>query len=355
MSVLSRVAGLGTMSGIVPKNKIKGVDFCGGQTHSYIIRSDLGCYMQSSNLNKGSDLTFFSLHPSCQNGDHYLADWYDNFYIIKGNSFRKVKDLSTDSDAVVLSLDDSCRGGDYYFSANGLFYIIFQEKGTFHQTSNLNKDTDGEEKTLRFNWYNGLYYWGQSNSFCLLRPVSEWGVEYNEANSITENNDYDTHSVHPSVVNFLPGGLSMTKGPAFGKWENIKSASNDSKTAVTWHKKVIKKVGYNKEKIRDITHNWKLSMSATFESGALEGLIAKRQFSFSAEYGGSQVNTDKESWNEATEVEEQLSFVLNPNERLYLWQYNLGFGEESVLFCRDMKMDDEPDPPTEVPLPPAKQ
>ncbi|XP_058624451.1 uncharacterized protein LOC131535932 [Onychostoma macrolepis] len=233
---MANTTGSGTMKGIVPKKKIKGVDFCGGQTYSYIIRSDLGCYMQSSNFNKGSDLTIFSLHPSCQNGDHYFADWNDKFYIIKGNSFRKVTDLSTDSDAEVISLDSNCKGGDYYLSAGGWFYIIFLEKGTFRQTSDLNRDTYGEEKALRFTWHNGLYYWGQSKSFCFLRPVSEWGVEYNEGNSLMEDSCYNTYSVHPTVVNFLPGGLSITKGPAFGKWENIKSASNDSKTAVTWHK-----------------------------------------------------------------------------------------------------------------------
>ncbi|XP_043085116.1 uncharacterized protein LOC122331676 [Puntigrus tetrazona] len=342
------------MQGIVPKNLLKGVDICGGKTQIYIIRSDIGCYMQTSNLNKGLDPTIFSLHPSCQNGDHYLADWNETFYVIKGDSFREVKDLSTDSEAKVLSLDENCVGGDFYFSAGGWFYIIFLAKGTFRQTTDLNKYTYGEEKSLRFNWFSGLYYWGQSKSFCFLKPFSKWGVEYNEGNSIADNSCFDTYSVHPSVVNFLPGGLSITKGPAFGRWENIKSASNDSKTAVTWHKKVVKKVGYSKEKITDITHNWKFGMSATIASGVLEGLIAKRQFSFSAEYGGSHVNTEKEIWHEATEVEEQLSFELKPNERVYLWQYNLGLGEESVLFCRDLKMDDVPNPPTEVPLPPAK-
>ncbi len=66
------------------------------------------------------------------------------------------------------------------------------------------------------------------------------------------------------------------------------------------------------------------------------------------------VSTENESWNEATEVEENLTFELKPNERLYLWQYKIGLGQEPVLFCRDIKIDDEPNPPTEVPLPPAK-
>ncbi len=93
----------------------------------------------------------------------------------------------------------------------------------------------------------------------------------------------------------------MTKGPAFGIWENIKTITNDSNTPVTWQKKVIKRVGYNKETVSQITHNWKMSTSA--ESKDLFGLIVKYQFSFSTEYGGSHVSTENESWNEATEVE----------------------------------------------------
>ncbi len=58
------------MKGIIPKNKTKGTDFCGVNNYYYIIRSDLGCYMQSSNFNKALDITIFSLHPACQNGDH---------------------------------------------------------------------------------------------------------------------------------------------------------------------------------------------------------------------------------------------------------------------------------------------
>ncbi len=103
-----------------------------------------------------------------------------------------------------------------------------------------------------------------------------------------------------------------------------------------------------------ITHNWKIAMSASAESGDLSALIAKWQFSFSAEYGGSHVSTETEGWNEATEVEEQVTFELKPNESLYLWQYRLSLGQEPVLFCRDLKISNKSSPPTEVPLPPAQ-
>uniref|UniRef100_A0A671LJY0 Uncharacterized LOC107653236 n=2 Tax=Sinocyclocheilus anshuiensis TaxID=1608454 RepID=A0A671LJY0_9TELE len=259
----------------------------------------------------------------------------------------------TDSGAVVYSLHPNCQGGDHYFSDSGHFYIIFQEKGTFRMTTNMNQDTNAQEHTLPPNWKNNLYYWAVQDHFNFLKPVSDWGVEFCCAFSF-QDNCADVYSVHPDVLNFLPGGLSVTKGPTFGIWENIKTIKNDSNTQLTWEKKITKKVGYNKEKMTQITHNWKIAASVSIESGELAKLIAKLQLSFSAEYGGSHVNTENESWNETTEVGELLKFELKPNERVYLWQYKLCLGEEPVLFCRDLTIDDEPNPPTEVPLPPAQ-
>lgn len=357
----------GKMADIIPGHKIKGVDFCGTKDYCYIIRSDLGCYMRSSDFNKGSDLSIHALHPACQHGDHYLADYY-YFYIIKGDEYRRVTDLSKDTDAAVFTLHPNCRGGDHYLSAFGWFYIIFQGKGTYRRTRylrkhfffplmfnerDLSKGSPSYEFPLHPNFRDGLYYWGDPYDFYFLKPTSDWGVEYYKGKDFENNQCTAVLSIHPDILNFLPGGLSITNGPAFSKWVNIKSVSNDSPTPVTWQKKVTKKVGYNKEKMSKMTHNWKIEASTTISSGELAGLIAQWQFSFSSEYGGSRVNTEKENWNEETEDEEQLSFELKPNECLYLWQYQLGLGSEPVLFCRDLKITDKPDPPTEVPLPPA--
>ncbi|XP_051762708.1 uncharacterized protein LOC127519201 [Ctenopharyngodon idella] len=343
------------MDGIVPKSKAKGTDICAtGDWYCYIIRSDLGCYMWSDNLNTGSHISILSLHPSCQNGDHYLGDENVNFYIIKGNEYRRVSDLTTDSNAVVYSLHPNCQGGDYYFSANSKFYIIFQEKGTYRITTDMTYDSESVEYDLHPNLRNGLYYWGIKGEIFFLKPGLDWGVEFYTGTDLSEDNPIGVYSVHPDVVNFLPGGLSITIGPSFGIWENIKTITNDSNTPVTWTKKINKKVGYNKEKMTQITHNWNIAASASIESGALAGLIAKCQFSFSAEYGGSHVSTENESWNEMTEVEEQLTFELKPNESVYLWQYRMDLGQEQVLFCRDLRITDDPNPPTKCPLPPAQ-
>ncbi|KAK7168486.1 hypothetical protein R3I93_004711 [Phoxinus phoxinus] len=340
------------MKGIIPKSKAKGIDICAmGDWYYYIIRSDLGCFMMSTNLNKGHEMTIWKLHPACQNGDHYLGDWNSYLYVIKGNSYRRVTNLEKDNGAEVFSLHPNCRGGDHYLATTNYFYIIFQEKGTYRRTKNLNKDWEGVEYKLHPNFRNGLYYWGVQGYFSFLKPASDWGVEFYTGTDLSNDKRTGVYSVHPDVLNFLPGGLSVSKGPSFGMWENIKTITNNSNTSVTWQRKINKKVGYDKQKMSQITHDWKISASVTAESGDLAGLITKAQFSFSAEYGGSHVSTENESWNEATEEEEQLTFELEPNESVYLWQYKLGLGHEPVLFCRDLKIDDVPNPPTEVPLP----
>ncbi|XDV37862.1 hypothetical protein PO909_007398 [Leuciscus waleckii] len=338
------------MAGIIPRHKMKGVDFCGCQTHYYIIRSDLGCYMRSSNFRAGSDISVYALHPSCQLGDHYIGDtnW---FYIIKGNQIRRVYDLTEDTDSSVYTLHPKFQGGDHYLAAFGWFYIIYQS--TYRRTADLSSDYNSNEFPLHPNCRNGLYYWGLPDHYYFLKPTSNWGVEYYKGDDFQKDSCVGVHSFHPDVLNFLPGGLAKTSGPALGKWVNIKTAHNDSPTPMKLTRKVTKKVGYKKEKMSQMTHNWKISASATMSAGILAESIAKYQFSLSAEYGGSSLNAEKENWNEETMVEEELSCELKPNERLYVWQFQLGFGSEAVLFCRDLKITNKPNPPTEVPLPPA--
>ncbi|KAL1250921.1 hypothetical protein QQF64_018717 [Cirrhinus molitorella] len=235
----------------------------------------------------------------------------------------------------------------------------------------MNLDSDAKEHTLHPNFRDGLYYWGLQIkplsiavfplmlfaeevlsfaghfcSFFILKPASLWGVQFCAVPDLSKNERTAVYSVHPNVLNFLPGGLSVTKGPVIGMWEIITTIINDSTTPVTWQKKVTKKVGYSKEKMAQITHNWKIAASASIESGELAKLIAKAQFSLSADYGGSHVSTENENWKEATEEEEKLTFELKPKESLYLWQHKLCLGQDPVLFCHNLKITNEPNPPT---------
>ncbi|XP_017579681.1 uncharacterized protein LOC108443483 [Pygocentrus nattereri] len=343
------------MAGILSKKQTKGVDFCGVNDNYYIVRSDLGCYMYSTNFHRGHDLIVYSLHPSCQGGDHYLAHNDDAFYIIKGNSCRRVSNMNRDLDSSVFELHPNCRGGDHYLSAYGNFYIIFKSRGVYRRITDLSTDGEAVEYTLHPNCQDGLYYWGTKSYTYFLKPKDQWGVQYHKTDNLNKDTDANTYSIHPDVLNFLPGGLAETQGPAFGKWELIKTIANDSETPINWEKKITRKVGYTKSKTSSIEHNWKVAMSATYSAGTLTESIAKFQFSVSAEYGGQSVNTDNESWEEATEMEESVSLALQPHSKMYVWQYKLGFGKEDVLFCRDLRFDDDSNHPTDVPLPHANK
>ncbi|KAM3916035.1 uncharacterized protein RB166_015408 [Leptodactylus fuscus] len=337
---------------IVPKNKTKGVDFCGVDKYYYIVRSDLTCYMRSTNFNHGEDLEIFSLHPSCRDGDHYLAHKDDLFYIIKGNSYRRVSNMNTDDNAIVFTLHPNCQGGDHYLSSEDYFYIIYQNRGVYRRTKNMNKDEDSEEFPLHPNCKDGIYYFGVADSYYFVKPHDEWGIQYVRSTNFSKDTDSVTFSFHPSVINFLPGGVGITMGPSYGDWKCIKTISNDSETPVQWQNKITQRIGYEKEKMSSVEHNWKVNASVSVETGGLSALIAKSQFSLSAEYGGSSVNTNKETWSEATEIEETINVTVQPHHKIFIWTYQLGLGNEPILFCRDMRILDNPNPPTDVPLPP---
>ncbi|XP_075037067.1 uncharacterized protein LOC142098261 [Mixophyes fleayi] len=340
------------MAGIVPKRLSK-ADFCGVDKYYYIVRPDLTCYMRATNFNRGEDLEVFSLHLSCRDGDHYLAHEDDLFYIIKGNYYRRVSNMNTDEGAVVYTLHPNCQGGDHYLSAFGNFYIIDQKRGVYRRTKNMNKDEDGVEYSLHPDCKDGLYYFGIKNYYYFVKPCDKWGIQYHRCTNFNTNEDAENYSFHNNILNFLPGGFSITKGPAYGEWVCNKTIINDSQTPVEWKKRLTKKVGYEKEKMSSIEHNWKVSVTVSAETGGLTALIAKSQFSMTAEYGGKSVNTEKENWSEATEIEETITVNLQPKQKIYIWTYQLGLGKEPVLHCRDMRVEDDAKPPTDVPLPPA--
>ncbi|KAG9466788.1 uncharacterized protein [Eleutherodactylus coqui] len=338
---------------VVPKKLAKGVDFCGVTSNYYIVRSDLGCYMRSSNFNKGEELEVFSLHPSCRDGDHYLAHKNGSFYIIKGTYYRRVNNMNTDEAAVVYTLHPNCQGGDYYLSAFDSFYIIFQSRGIYRRTTNMNKDEEGEDFTLHPNCRNGLYYFGVEDYYYFVKPHDQWGIQYVRSKNFNTDENSETFSFHPSVVNFLPGGISIIEGPSYGEWKCIKTINNDSQTPIEWKKKIAKKIGYDREKMSSIEHNWKVSATISAKTGGLTALIVQSQLAMTTEYGGSKVNTEKENWSDATEIEETITATIQPRKSIYIWQYELGMGKKPVLFLRDMKILDTSDPPTDVPLPPA--
>lgn len=318
------------MKSIVPKGELRGFDICGMNLHFYIIRSDLDCYMKTTDLKNGTNITISKLHPSCKDGDHYIGHTNNSIYIIKGDTYRRVKDLTTDSGSYYKKIHSSYQGGDHYFSTFGKFYVLFKKDGVYKTTSHLTSDSDEKQYELQPELSDGLYYWGRTFHFYVMKINSEWGPEYHKGSNFSKNSCDSIASVHPDVLNFFPGGLSITKGKTVGRWESLKTICNDSNTPLEWKNTVTRKVGYNKEKMTEITQNWKIAASVKGTATDLLGLIAKCQISLSAEYGGSEVNTTNESWNEVTEKEEELSLELQPNENVYLWQYRMEIGRAHV-------------------------
>ena len=283
-----------------------------------IIRSDLGCYMNSEAKHGGSldhkqELQISPLNPSCAGGDHYLcAD--STFYIIRGDSFVCVTDLTQpiDQQIIVKQLADICQNGNHYLSFRGKFCVVFTEEKKYLTVSNLNTGADAQYGTIDKENQDGLYYYGSPKSnppITIVHQVNEWGVVFTVTDdlSVAGRNFF----IYPDVINFLPGGLSFTFGSSEAKWELIQSVTNNSTTPLQWSEKISKTVGYKNSHFKSVETNWNVTESASmgtkFEAGGeLAQVSLEVQFSQSTSYGGSNIKSRQEDWNEAYTTEETL-------------------------------------------------
>ena len=161
------------------------------------------------------------------------------------------------------------------------------------------------------------------------------------------------------MINFLPGGLSFTFGSSEAKWELIQSVTNNSTTPLQWSEKISKTVGYKNSHFKSVETNWNVTESASmgtkFEAGGeLAQVSLEVQFSQSTSYGGSNIKSRQEDWNEAYTTEETLSATIAGRATMYIWQFKIGLkGTGDVLFCNDLQITETADPPKEPPLPKA--
>ncbi|XP_032630754.1 uncharacterized protein LOC116821545 [Chelonoidis abingdonii] len=337
---------------LVPRKDSPGTDIFRNDDGDCIVRSDLGCYLQTELLENGCNIRIRRLHPVCLGGDHYVGCVGEpNIYIIKGSSYRVVQDLSTDKGARVFELHPKCRDGDHYGKIYGTFFIIFQNQGIICSVTDLRTAEHEIIFLLPPEHHNGLYYFGIGKFLTLIKMDEKWGAQFFLYLGLRFEKLESFYSIHPDVLNFFPGGLTLTKGVSISGWKCIKTLHNDSDSPITWSDKVILKVGYAKQKMSTIEHNWSLSAGMSLKAGELTKLITRFQFSFKAEYGGRSIHTEQEDWNEAEEEEESVQVTLEPKKNLYLWQYQLGIGQEPVLFCRDIQFTKENNPPDRIPLP----
>ncbi|XP_065827136.1 uncharacterized protein [Oscarella lobularis] len=365
----------------------KGSDFF-GTTKSYFIRSDLDCFaeLSSNHLHKASP-KIMSLHSSCVNGDHYMAyehapqvgAYRECFFIIKGNRYRQVSNLSSDADAEEGNLHEDLRGGDFYLASSKyhhhavtpIFIVIFQREGRFRAVSDL--ATGKPAKCLEFkdkkkdyvlhsNCQNGLYYWatkafyGGEVTYYIIKGVDEWGVKVHYTKNLSTDAEGCDEIVSPSVVNFLPGGLAVTKGPTVGYWTLISSYTNSGNTDLEFTRKIEVRSGYRKCVVTEVQHNWKFSgsLSANFSS-LIFGILCRLQFSLSSEHGGSAIDTEEENWTEETTTTEEIRKAIPSGESLYIWQFCLGHGarggsENSALCrCQVFEISGSSSKPTRIP------
>lgn len=334
---------------IVPKSapEARGIDFCAAKDYYYIIRSDLGVYMRCKNFHEGKDIKIFPLSPACRWGDHYMAGEFRNtnyFYIIKGNEYRRVTDMSLDKNAEVHSLHPKCRGGSFYCAYGNCewFYIVYADRGVYRQVRNMNTDQNAVEYSIHKEFQNGLYIWGDAVYVFCLKQDRKWGVTYHRSTDMHQNLEPDTFSLHESVLNFVPGGVAQTKGRAFGCWANISAFSNSTNVAVDLERTITKTVGFKRRKLTSaIERNWSVGL-ADYEAGLLSEAISKHQFKLDFKYGGMGVISEhlleEQEWNEITEESESVKLQIAPLSEIFVSQYQRGFGKEKNLFFSKLEI-----------------
>lgn len=344
---------------VVPHNEAKGTDFCGQESYQFIIRSDLGYYMKTYHVRDDDYLSVHPLHPSCTGGDHYVGTT-SYFFIIKGNSCRRVTDMSKDTEALKFTLHPECRGGSFYFANDTKnMYILFKDGTLKHVCYMSEEDCYVRSKsTLHPNCRGGLYYWATEGWFYFLKKVEQWGLEYRRTRDLTTDREATDFSVYPTVTKFLPGGLAVTWGQTVREWELLKEVRNEDKhIPLNWEQSVKKTIGYKKEMLQSVQHNWNLTTGYSTETSGSVGFenlftaTVKTLFSLSMSYGGHSLDTTTEDWSEQHTVEEKLSLKIPPRKSLYIWRSKLGMKRqkdqptEDMLYCRQLRVTETNTPP----------
>ncbi|XP_054848319.1 uncharacterized protein LOC129338267 [Eublepharis macularius] len=333
------------MAAIASRTESPGTDVFASRHGAFIVRSDLGYFLQALDFSSGQDLKVWELHPACRGGDHYVGDPSSSaIYLLRGDTVFKVLDLSSEPPSGALPLHSSCRGGDHYAFCEGRFFIFFLARGVVLSVADLVTGSAAKESSLESTFIHGLYYYGSdATRLACFKMDAENGLR---GHRLSTAGDEEVFSVHPDIVSFLPGGLAVTCGPAFGAWECLKLISNATDLPVPGSHEITRKVGYSKTVLGQ-----KFSISGSLDSESLAVSLLQAQFSLPTAYGGMGLRTEQEEWEEVAEEGEPLRVILQPRQKLYWWQYRLGLGKEPTLFCRSLKVTRSPSPPTHIPLP----
>ena len=256
------------------------------------------------------------LHSFCQNGDHYIGlskyclfSTDPVFFIIFKDTYRVVSDLATaikskwdKYDKQEYELHENCRGGLYYWSSKE--------------------------------------YWSGNVLFYIVKQVTQWSFEYHVTEDLHTDKNGENKSFCKSVVEFIPGGMSVTMGPVYGQWEivergKVERVIENSTTEITF------KIGVKKGLSFSIENNWNLKTGVKTEETAEVGIkglgkaAIKTEFSLEKSLGGTVVNVSDCSWEEEMTIKKTTIDIgrLEPGSEYFIWQYVLGRKNIGVLVC----------------------
>ncbi|XP_060636101.2 uncharacterized protein [Anolis sagrei] len=324
---------------MAPQKDIPNVHIFSTRVGDVIVRPDLNCYLLLPPLPTSPCADLRPLHSSLRGGQHYFGSrWHNSIYVIKDNKILEAEDLHTGTSKEPRLLHPSCCDGQHYFAITSGSFGIILSPGSVTAVKDL---TTGEPELATV---PGQHWWSKE------KMESHQSYLYWQ---LQDNFSGELFSFHPSFLSFLPGGLGFLKGSAYGAWELVDTYHNHSDDPITSTQGIFMKVGCAKEKLANIGTNWTASLSDSPDPGSIAIAIAKSQFALPIQYGGLGLDAKQEEWEEAREVEMSVRFALQPNEVSYVWQYQLGLGKEVILFCRQIKVTNSRDPPSEIPLLPS--
>lgn len=334
------------MAGIVPRAGTPGTDVFATPDGFFVVRSDLGCFLRAPAGPAPAGAEICRLHPACRGGDHYVGEASGAAVcILRGEAFQRTADLGAAPGPEAFPLHPACRGGDHYVSGGGRFVVLFLARGVALSVADLSTGAGAEETPLDPAARCGLYYYApDATRLALLRVDAQRGLCTQVGSG---SGPGEVLPVPAAVASFLPGGLALVHGAAFGAWECIQRLENDTDGPLPGSYELSRPVGYVEQKWAD----WTFSPAGAPAPTDLAGALLRAQFALPPAYGGLGLRTEQEEWEAAAEEGEELRIILQPRQKLYWWQYRLGLGARPVLFCRSLKVTRSLAPPDLLPLP----
>ncbi|XP_067399550.1 uncharacterized protein [Emydura macquarii macquarii] len=334
------------MAGIAPRALCPGTDVFATPHGFFVVRSDVGCFLQAPACHAPGTVAIQGLHPACRGGHHYVGEASGTAVcILRGDTFHRAPDLSAAPSPGALPLHLTCRGGDHYASWGGRFSIVFLARGVVLSVADLTTGAEAEETPLAPAARHGLYYYAPGATHLAFLAMDEQQGLCSQICSSTGHRE--VLPVHADVASFLPSGLASVHGSAFGAWERVQLIQNETDEPLPGSHEITRKVGRVEEKLA----NWTFAGASSPAPVELSVALLQAQFSLPPAYGGLGLRTEQEEWEAVVEEGEELRVILQPRQKLYWWQYVLGLGQRPLLFCRGLKVTRSPAPPTNVPLP----